>query len=166
MNKTVEKEVEKANPKSYTIEDLSWHRLVAPQFIPKNLIEQIKHRDYTVDDFYKFHMNNCEVMIDGMKRLNPFSHLYALLDPDFKVRGVAWFSVDPLSKNIIVNTYSVEKEYWGKGKAVKKLEDMVKSVKEGANLNKIFWINSYPKHAERNGFKRSKQILFEYSGED
>ena len=162
MNKTAEKVKEIG----YTIDDLTWTRLMSPQFVPKDLIEQIKHRDYTVDDFYKFHMNNCEVMIDGKRRLNPFSHLYALLDPDFKVRGVMWFCVDALTKDIIVQTYSVEKEYWGKGKAVQKLADMIKSVKRDGNLNKVYWINQYPKHSERHGFKRSKNILMEYSGED
>ena len=161
MNKTAEKEKEIG----YTIDDLTWTRLISPQFVPKDLIEQIKHREYSVDDFNKFHSNNCEIMIDGQKRLNPFSHLYALLDPKFKVRGVLWFSIDPLSKCLVIQTYSVEKEFWGMGKAVQKLIDMVLSIKEGATLSKVYWITNYPKHSERYGFKRSKSILMEYSGD-
>ena len=43
--------------------------------IPTYLVEQVRDRNYTVEDFYKYQELNC--MIDGEngKMLNPFNHL-------------------------------------------------------------------------------------------
>lgn len=145
------------------IDCLKWIRVFTPSHIPKYLVEQVRDRDYSVDDFYKYHEVNCTMSSsDGMIKLNPFSHLYVLANSENEVKGMLWFSVCPLTKDLVIQTFSMDKEFWMKGVAVKKLSKHIKEIRKKGNLNKIYWISNYPKHAERNGFKRSKSILFEY----
>lgn len=148
------------------IESLKWIRLINPVHIPKYLVEQVRERDYAVDDFYSYQETACSVSTEQGTRLNPLNHLYVLTTDENLVKGFVWFTVDPLSKNIFVNTYSVDKEYWGNGKAVKKLVDFVSEIREKASLNKVYWTTNYPKHSQRYGFERSRSVLMEYSGEE
>lgn len=149
--------------KTYALEELRWVRLFSPIHIPTYLIEQVRDRDYTTEDFFKFQDINCVIQRKDGPTLNPLNHLYALVDPENMVKGVLWFVIDPLSKDVIINTYSVDKEYWGKGEAVKRLSDHMKCVIKKLNLKKIYWLTRYPKHSERHGFKRARSVLMEYT---
>jgi len=144
------------------IDELRFVRVFTPDHVPQYLIEQVRDRDYSVEEFFKYHQINC--MTQGEKGivLNPFNHLYVLADKENIVKGMLWFSVDPLSKDILIQTFSMDKEYWGKGQAVKKLAEHIKEIRIKANLNKIYWVTNYPKHSMRYGFKPSKSILMEY----
>jgi len=144
------------------IDELRWVRIFTPDHIPKYLIEQVRDRDYSVDEFFRYHQINSMVQTEDGIKLNPFSHLYVLANKNNEVKGMLWFSVDPLSKDILIQTFSVDKEYWYKGEAVKKLAEHIKEIREKAKLNKIYWITNYEKHSMRYGFKRSKSILMEY----
>lgn len=147
------------------VKDLRWIRVFTPIHIPKYLIDQIKHRDWTVEDYVKYHEINCLTESESGPALNPFSHLYVLVNSDNVTKGFLWFTIEPLSKDVIIQNYSVDKEYWGKGRAVEKLADHIKFIKKKASLNKVYWITNYPKHSEKYGFKQSKSILMEYSEE-
>jgi len=144
------------------IEELRWVRVFTPDHVPHYLVEQIRDRDYSVEEFYKYHQINC--MTQGEKGivLNPFNHLYVLADKVNQVKGVLWFNVDPLAKDILIQVFSMDKDYWGRGQAVKKLAEHIKQIRIKANLNKIYWITNYPKHSMRYGFKPSKSVLMEY----
>ena len=149
------------------IDDLKWTRIFTPIHIPRYLIEQVRDREYSVDDFYKYHEINCAYRGENNElKFNPFSHLYVLMNEENGVKGMVWFCIDPLTKDMIIQTFSIDKEYWCKGIAVKKLAEHIKSIREKGNLNKIYWVTNYPKHSERNGFKRSKSVLMEYVGEE
>ena len=145
------------------IKDLRWVRIFTPIHIPKYLIEQIKDRDWKPDEFIKYHEINC--LNDGKEgpELNPFSHLYVLVNPDNITKGFLWFTVEALTKDIHIQNYSVDRAYWGKGRAVEKLADHIKFIKKKANLNKVYWITKYPKHSQHYGFKPSSSVLMEYS---
>ena len=146
------------------IDGLRWVRIFTPSHIPSYLVEQIRDRDYSVESFYQYHEINCLCpSADNEFRLNPFSHLYILIDEKSSPKGLLWLSVDPLTKDLIIQTYSIDKQYWGKGLAVKKLAEHVRDIRRKAHLNKIYWITNYPKHSEKNGFKRSKSVLMEYN---
>lgn len=151
--------------KKKMVEDLKWVRLFAPISIPKYLIEQIKHRDYTVENFFRHQELNCLIENESGPSLNPFSHLYALVNEENLVKGVLWFVVDELSNNMIINIFSVDNEYWGGGHIMKKVTDHVKQLLKKLKLNKVYWMTRYPKHAERHGFTVSKDVLMEYSEE-
>lgn len=163
-NKDMLKEPKKIgeNQKMSNIEELRWVRCMTSDIIPHYLIEQVRHRDYSVEDFFRYHQINCMTQTEEGIKLNPFSHLYVLANKENQVKGVLWFSVDPMTKDLIIQTYSVDKEYWNKGQAVKKLADHIKEIRKKAKLNKIYWVTDYPKHSQRYGFKVSKSILMEY----
>jgi N-acetylglutamate synthase-like GNAT family acetyltransferase len=148
------------------IEELRWIRTFSPDLIPKYLVEQVKKRDYKAEDFYEYQRSLCLRMTKEGPTLNPLSHLYLLANTDNLVKGFLWFTVDPLSKAIVIQTYTVDKEYWGAGGSVKKLADHMKEIRKKAKLNKIYWITDYPKHSQRHGFRMSKSVLMEYSEEE
>ena len=147
------------------IDDLRWTRVFTPIHIPKYLVEQVRDRDFSIEDFYKYQELNCTSFKDEEMKLNPFSHLYVLVNTENVVKGFLWFVVDPLAKDLIIQTFSVDKEYWFKGKAVSKLAKHIKDIRRKGQLNKIYWVTNYPKHSERYGFKRSKGVLMEYQEE-
>lgn len=146
--------------------NLRWVRIFTPVHIPKYLIEQIKDRNWEVEEYIKYHEINCLIHGESDPKLNPFSHLYALVNTENITKGFLWFTVEPLTKDIHIQNYSIDKEYWGKGKAVELLADHIKFIRKKARLNKVFWITNYPKHSQKCGFKQSKSILMEYSEEN
>lgn len=148
--------------KTDTIDELRWVRVFSPVHIPKYLVEQVRDRQYSVEDFFKYHEINCLMDSEKGPTLNPFHHLYVLVDETNIVKGFLWFVIDALSKHVIINTFSMDKAYWGKGQAVKRLSDHVKEIINKLKLKKVFWITNYPKHSERYDFKRSRGILMEY----
>ena len=143
-------------------EELRWVRVFSPIHIPKYLVEQVRDREFSVPDFYKYQELNCLVPGKEGPTLNPFNHLYVLVNEGNIVKGFLWFVVDPLTKDIVINTFSMDKEHWGGGKAVKMLSDHVKEILKKLKLKKVYWITNYPKHSERHGFKRSRSVLMEY----
>ena len=148
------------------IEKLKWVRIFSPVHIPKYLVEQVRDRDYSVEDFYKLQEQSCLNQDENGFHLNPLNHLYVLVDNENMAKGFSWFTIDPLSKDICLQTYSVDEKFWNKGKAVSKIAELLKDVRKKANLKKIYWITNYPKHSEKYGFKRSKSVLMEYKEEE
>ena len=149
--------------KEHKIEALRWVRVFTPVHIPTYLVEQVRDRDYSVDDFYKYQEQSCLRMTKEGPTLNPLNHLYILANDENMTKGFVWFTIDSLSKDICINTFSMDKEYWVQGRAVEKLADFIKEVRVKARLNKVYWITNYPKHSERHGFKRSKSVLMEFT---
>jgi hypothetical protein len=146
------------------INELRWIRVFTPIHIPKKYVENIKPRRYSVEDFYKYQDMVCLTKTGDGFTLNPLSHLYVLANKDNETKGFLWFVIDPLTKDLIVQSYSVDRDYWGKG-AVEKLATHIKEIRKKANLNKIFWITDFPNHSKKYGFKPSNSILMEYSEE-
>lgn len=132
-------------------------------FVPRYLIEQTRDRDYSVENFYKYQQTNCLIPAVGDYKINPFNHLWVLINKANEVKGVLWMVVDSLSHDMVIQMYSIDEEYWNRGYAVKKVSEHVKEIVTKGNLNKIYWITNYPKHSERYGFKRSKSILMEFN---
>ena len=151
--------------KAEKIDELRWARVFSPIHIPHYLVEQVRDRDYSVEHFFKYQELNCLVNGKDGPTLNPFNHLYVLADEKNIVKGFLWFIIDVLSKNIFINTFSMDKEYWGKGKAVKRLSNHVKEIVKKLKIKQVYWITNYPKHSERYDFKRSRGVLMEYKEE-
>lgn len=144
---------------------LKFIRIFDPNHVPKYLIEQIKDRDYDVEKFYRYHEYNCLIHGSDGPRLNPSHMLYLISNDQHIPCGVLWCTVSLLSNDLVIQTFSMDKDYWGQGKAVKLLEKKCKEIKEICELNNIYWVTKYPKHSEKYGFKRSKSVLMEYTGE-
>lgn len=150
------------NKMKKNIEELRWVRIFTVDPLPHYLLDQIKNRTYSIEEFFKYHQMNLLIQGKDGIILNPFNHLHVLVSPENLVKGFLWMTIDPLTKDIFIQTYSVDKEYWGKGLAVKKVSKYVQDIQKKGKLNKIFWITRYEKHSMRYGFKRSSSILMEY----
>lgn len=159
IDKPVKEEVKEALEES---PKLKFVRIFDPIHIPKYLVEQIKNRDYEIDDFYNYQKEINLISDNGDIKLNPLNHLYVLVNEENEVKGFVWFSVNPLSKSIFINNFSMHKGYWNKGKAIEFLRDFVLNILKKAKLKQILWHTNYPKHFEKYGFKKSKSILMEY----
>lgn len=147
------------------VKQLRFVRVFTPVHIPKYLVEQIRDRDFSVEDFYTFQEEGCLSITKDGPSLNPLNHLYVLSNDENITKGFLWFTVDALSKDICIQTFSMDKEYWGSGRAVEALTDFIKDFRRKAKLNKVYWVTPYPKHSMRHGFKRSRAILMEWNGD-
>lgn len=150
---------------NHKMDDLKWIRVFSPMVIPRYLVEQVRDRDFDVDDYYTYQEINCLRQTESGHSLNPLSHLYVLSDKENIIKGFLWFTIEPLGKNIIIQTYSIDAAYWNHGYAVKKLSAFMKEILRKSKLNKIYWVTAYPKHSKRYGFKESENVLMEYSDE-
>jgi N-acetylglutamate synthase-like GNAT family acetyltransferase len=151
---------------SLKIEDLEWIRIFDPVHIPRYLVEQVRDKDWSVDKFYQY-QKIINLQKDGSNVvINPMNLLFVLADKEKVIHGFMWAAVDALSNCLVINTFSVDKKYWGQGNAVSILEKKTKEIANGAKLSKIYWITNYPKHSEKHGFKRSKSVLMEYNMEE
>jgi N-acetylglutamate synthase-like GNAT family acetyltransferase len=62
-----------------------------------------------------------------------------------------------------VNTFSISKEYWGKGKAIAHVGEFLKKLKMKLKAPKIFWCTTNERFFVKHGFVRSKISLMEYN---
>ena len=148
--------------RKYKMDDLRWVRLFTASHIPLYLVEQIKGREFEDDAYLKHLDKNVLMQSEQGPILNPLFHLWALVDPDNLVRGFLWFTVDPLEQAIVIQTYSVDSNFWGKG-AIERLVKHIKFIQKKSQLKKIYWITNHPKHSAKYGFKPSKNVLMEYN---
>lgn len=152
--------------KEVDFDSLRFIRVFTPVHIPKELIEQVRDRSYDVDDWYKYQEAICVRQTPSGPQLNPMSMLYVIADERNKVIGMLWCEVAPLDKVLVVQTFSMDKRYWLRGKAVGLLAKKAKEIAKECKLKSITWLTNYPKHSERYGFKRSRSVLMEYMEEE
>lgn len=154
------------NSKDDEIDKLQFVRIFTPMHIPQYLVEQVRDRDFTVEQFYEFQKISCIRKGENGSVLNPLNFLYVVVTDKNIAKGFLWAQADPLTNDFCINNFSMDKEYWGGGKAVKLLINKVKEILKECKMNKVYWITNFPKHSERYGFKRSKGVLMEYKEED
>lgn len=133
---------------------LEFVRLKIPKIIPRDLIENVKGRTFTPEQFYKYQEGQVE---------NPYNYLYALIDKDKKIQGYLWAEVNILDGSLFVNTFSIDKTYWGKGQAMPMVIEFLEALKAKTKAPKVFWITTNDKFFSKHGFKRSKNVLMEYN---
>ena len=138
----------------HQIEDLTFVRLRLPRLIPQELIECVKGRTFSTEQFYKYQ----ESQID-----NPYNHLFVLVDDSKKIQGYLWAEMNVLDSSLFINTYSVSKDYWDKGQAIGKAIEFLRILNEKLKAPRVFWITTNEKFFIKKGFKRSKNILMEYN---
>lgn len=146
------------------VEDLRWIRIYDPVHIPKRYVEQIKDRQFCVEKFYIAQKEACLEKSDGKMQLNPNNLLFVIANTENIVKGFCWMVIDFLYDALVINSFSMDPEYWCTGKCVPLLEKKAKEIQDGAKLKKVYWITRSPKHSEKFGFKRSKHVLMEYTG--
>ena len=136
------------------INNLEFVRLKIPKLIPRELIEEVKGRTFTPEQFYQYQ----EGQID-----NPYNFLFAVIDSDKKIQGYLWAEMNILDNSLFVNTFSVNKKWWGKGKAISLVVKFLGKLKEKTKSPRVFWVTTNEKFFLKHGFKRSKNCLMEYN---
>lgn len=147
------------------LKELTFVRLIDPIHIPSYLVEQIKDRLYTVDKFYQYQKIACTLQTKDGPVLNNTNLLYAITHEKLRqTKGFLWMVVDILTNSLIVNNFSIDKEYWNRGESTKLLEEKAKKVMKDLSLSRIVWITKNSKFCENKGFKRSKDAIMIYEG--
>lgn len=140
-----------------TMPDLKFVKLKVPSLIPKNLIEAVKGGFFTPETFYAHQESQIN---------NPNNLLYALVSKDHKIQGFLWAEINMIDSALFINTYSVNKEYWNKGKAIPLAIQHLKTVKDKYKCPRVYWITTNEKFFSKHSFKRSKNVLMEYQESD
>lgn len=140
--------------KTAKIGSFQFVKLKIPRLIPVELIEGVKGRTFTAHQFIEYQ----EKQID-----NPGNFLYALIDDEKKIKGYLWAELNALDGTLFVNTFSVSKEFWGKGSGIKKAIDFLETLKNKTKAPRVFWLTTNEKFFAKHGFKRSKNCLMEYN---
>ena len=135
------------------LDSLEFVRLKIPRLIPRALIESVKGRTFTPEQFYCYQETQTG---------NPYNYLYALIDGDKVIHGYLWAETNILDYTLFVNTFSISKEYWGKGKAIDKAVAFVRKLQQSTQAPGTLWITSNAKFFAKHGFKPSKSVLMEY----
>lgn len=136
------------------ITDLRFLRLKIPRLIPFELIDNVKGRTFTPEQFYKYQEEQVG---------NPYNYLFVLVDQAKVIHGYLWAESNLLDGSLFVNTFSISKDYWGKGKGIDKAIEFLRVLKEETKSPKVFWCSTNEKFFLKHGFKRSKISLMEYN---
>lgn len=136
------------------ISKLEFVRLKIPELIPTELIEAVKGRTFTPEQFIKYQQKQID---------NPGNYLFALIDPDKKIHGYLWAELNTLDNTLFISTFSISKQYWGKGNGIKKAVEFVEKLKEKTKSPRVQWSTTNERFYSKHGFKRSKLTLMEYN---
>lgn len=143
------------------LDELKFIKVLIPEnvrLIPKKLIESVKGNYYTPEQFFKYQEQQ-------IKDENPYNLLFILINKSKQIEGYLWCELSQFDNSLFVNTFSISKEYWFKGKSIPKVIEFLNELKSKFNSPRVFWITVNPKFFEKNGFKRSKNVLMEYNDE-
>jgi len=136
------------------VEKLQFVPLKIPRLIPLELIESVKGRTFSPEQFIAYQ----EQQVD-----NPGNFLYALIDSEKKIQGYLWAELNILDGTLFVNTFSISKDFWGKGSGIKKAIEFLEGLKKKTKAPCVFWVTTNERFFSKHGFKRSKNCLMEYN---
>jgi hypothetical protein len=136
--------------------ELTFVKVKIPRCIPKNLIESVKGRTFTPEQFYRYQ--------EGQSH-NPNNYLFGLIDENKVIHGYLWAEKNYLDDSLFINTFSITKEYWNKGEAIAKAIEFVADLKQKTEAKRVFWVTTNEKFFAKHGFKKSKNVLMEYNSE-
>ena len=135
------------------VHDLTFVNLKIPRLIPIDLIENVKGRTFTPEEFYKYQEDQVG---------NPYNHLYVLVDKDKRIHGYLWAESNILDKSLFINTFSISKPFWGKGKSIDFAVKFLQDLKKKLGSPRAYWCTTNERFFLKHGCKRSRIILMEY----
>ncbi|MES2409034.1 MAG: hypothetical protein V4509_01895 [Patescibacteria group bacterium] len=145
------------------LKDLTFVRLIDPIHIPSYLVKQIKDRLYSVDKFYEYQKIACLYMTNDGLVLNPNNFLYALINEKMRqVKGFVCMAIDTLTNSLVINTISIDKEYWQKGNALELINEKANKMMKDLSLSRIVWVTYNSRFCENKGYKRSRESIMTY----
>ncbi|KKN53625.1 hypothetical protein LCGC14_0600560 [marine sediment metagenome] len=119
--------------------------------IPRELFEQVKDIEFNIDLLYQYPSK----FIGGVNNM-----FYVLVDDEDLIKGILWIYINVLTEAIQIQILSIDKEYQF-GNALKETEKFIRSwLGENENL-KIQIMTTRPHAYQKNGWKKSKQVLME-----
>jgi len=133
-------------------EGLEWVKLYAPELIPSELIEEVRGRTYSIEEFYKFQ----KLQVD-----NPANLLFVAIDKEKVIKAYLWAQLNALDSTMFVNTVSIAKEYWNKGEGVDFTIEFLERLKEKVKPRRVFWCTTNKRFFKKKGFRESKICLME-----
>lgn len=139
---------------------MQFFRITDPIFIPRKLLEQIKDRNWEVDDFYG------QLNLATGKAHNTFNkncYLYVMLDEPGCICGFLWLMYTPYNKTLWVNNYSVDRKHWNQGTCLPAAFAKVSQVMQRIDADLVQWITQTAKPFEAFGFVTSQKKLMTYS---
>lgn len=142
--------------------DLRFVRIFDPVHIPYYLVEQIKSREFTPEQFFSYQKAIALVKTPTGPALNQNNFLYVIMNPKNVAVGFLWASYSELDNALNICNFSMDKEYWFQGMAVSLLHHKIVEIMENFGIDKVYWTTKYPKHSQKYGYKPSKYILMEY----
>jgi hypothetical protein len=144
---------------TYELKDLRMVRLLVPRLIPEELIEHVKGRTFSPEEFYLFQEDRASIDNDD-------NLLYAIYDPEKCIVGYLWAEVNQLDKTLFVNTFSIDKKYWKNGEAISLAMQLIGKIIARLKCPRTFWMTRNPKYYEKRGFKLSKNVCMEYVSQE
>lgn len=135
------------------LSELTFVKVKIPRCIPKQLIENVKGRTFTPEQFYRFQ--------EGQSH-NPNNYLFGLIDENKVIHGYLWAEKNFLDDSLFVNTFSITKDYWRKGEAIDIAIAFLRDLKVKSGAARVFWITTNDKFFAKKGFKKSRQVLMEF----
>lgn len=116
------------------------------RLIPKYLLEQVKDRKWTPEEWYEH-----QIKLHGIES----NLVLSIIDKKHQVKGLIWLTIDGFEKHIHINTLSVDKEYQKKSKLINFVAKYIRELGKALKIETVLWTTRRPKALERYGFKES-----------
>jgi len=123
------------------------------RLVPRYLLEQVKDRDWDVDEWYAY-----QAKLQGHVE----NLVLGLVDKDHQIKGMVWITVDGFSKWLFINTFTVDKKYQRMSKLIKFVKRYIKDLSIKLGIKRALWAARRTKALERYGFKCSEYQLMEH----
>jgi hypothetical protein len=133
---------------------LKFVRMTDGKLVPRYLLEQIKPKAFNIDLFYQY----SRVIFS-----NPLNYLGGFVDRDNEIKGVVWFSYNPIEEAIFVHLMSVAPEYFGKG-ALTEARNILKRFYSSVNAKRAYFTTDRPTPFTRLGYTTSPVRIMEIKG--
>ena len=121
-----------------------------PRLVPKYLLEQVKDRPWSVDDWYAYQLKAAG---------NSGNLILSLIDNAHNIVGFIWLSIDNFDKSIFINTVSIDKRYQKRSRLIKFIGNYIRDLAEKLNIDDVVLAAKRTRDLERYGFKASEYTL-------
>lgn len=118
-----------------------------PRLVPKELVEQVKGRNFDVEAFYSYQLRS-----SGDKA----NVLLVIVDDKYRVVGFLWITVDGFEKMLFLNTISIDVPHQGDKELIRMIREYVRELAGKLGFSRIVTVSDRGKALERYGFEDTK----------
>ena len=124
-----------------------------PRLVPRYLLEQVKDRNWSVEQWYEN-----QISLIGVDS----NILLVIIDKQHFIKGFVSLTLDNFDGCLFINTFSVDAEFQRKSKLIKFIKRYITDLAKGLGLERILWSARRHKALEKYGFQESEYKLMEY----